>query len=198
VVIAFLLVALALGIDNFAVALGIGVSGVRGSVRARVGVVFGVFEAGMPVLGMLAGHAVSARVGSAADWVGGGILVAVGGYQILGWYRSRAVDTVPAGTVPTDTVPADGDAWGTWRLLASGFALSIDNLVVGFALGAYHVSLATAAIVIGLVSAAMSLAGLELGAKLGSLLGGAFGKRGELAGGVVLAAVGIAIAAGAF
>jgi putative Mn2+ efflux pump MntP len=188
VVIAFLLVALALGIDNFAVALGIGVSGVRGSVRARVGVVFGVFEAGMPVLGMLAGHAVSARVGGAADWVGGGILVAVGGYQILGWYRSRAVDTVPA----------DGDAWGTWRLLASGFALSIDNLVVGFALGAYHVSLATAAIVIGLVSAAMSLAGLELGAKLGSALGGAFGKRGELAGGVVLAAVGIAIAAGAF
>jgi putative Mn2+ efflux pump MntP len=44
----------------------------------------------------------------------------------------------------------------------------------------------------------MSLAGLELGAKLGSVLAGTFGEHGELAGGVVLAAVGIAIAAGAF
>jgi manganese efflux pump family protein len=188
VVAAFLLVALALGIDNFAVAAGIGVSGVRGSVRAQVALVFGVFEAGMPVLGMVAGHAVSARVGGAADWVGGGILVAVGGYQIVAWYRSRGVVAAQPGT----------GGWGTWRLLASGLALSIDNLVVGFALGTYHVSLATAAVVIGLVSVAMSLAGLELGAKLGRVFGGAFSKRGALAGGIVLAVVGIAMAAGAF
>ena len=34
------------------------------------------------------------------------------------------------------------------RLVLTGAALSIDNLVVGFALGTYHVSIAMAALVI--------------------------------------------------
>ena len=82
--------------------------------------------------------------------------------------------------------------WGTGRLLVSGLAMSIDNLVVGFALGAYHVSIVVAALVIGVVSVAMALAGLELGARIGSSLG----ERGELAGAAVLIAVGVVMAAG--
>jgi putative Mn2+ efflux pump MntP len=46
--------------------------------------------------------------------------------------------------------------------------------------------------VIGVVSVAMSLVGLELGARIGTVLGG----RGELAGGIVLAVAGLAMAAG--
>ena len=49
-----------------------------------------------------------------------------------------------------------------------------------------------AAIVIGVVSVAMSLLGLELGHRIG----GRVGDRGELIGGVALIAVGIALAAG--
>ncbi len=45
----------------------------------------------------------------------------------------------------------------------------MDNLAVGFALGAYRVSLPVAALVIGAVSVAMSLAGLELGARIGAV-----------------------------
>jgi putative Mn2+ efflux pump MntP len=78
------------------------------------------------------------------------------------------------------------------RLLVTGIALSIDNLAVGFALGSYHASLAVAAVVIGLVSVALSLLGLELGSRLGAKTG----ERGELIGGVVLIGVGVAIAAG--
>ena len=63
---------------------------------------------------------------------------------------------------------------------------------MGFALGAYHVGLATAALVIGVVSVAMSLAGLEAGARLGASIG----RPGTLLGGGMLAAVGIVIAAG--
>jgi putative Mn2+ efflux pump MntP len=186
---ALLLIAFALGIDNFAVSIGIGVSGVRGRLRLRVALVFGLFEAGMPVLGMLAGHAAAGWLGSTARWTGGGLLVAVGCYQLIEWYRERRAprDHAPSGS------PAAG-TWGLWRLLASGLALSIDNLVVGFALGAYHVTLATAALVIALVSVALSLAGLELGAKLGTR----FGEHSEMAGGIVLAAVGILMAAGVF
>jgi len=209
---ALLLIAVALGIDNLAVSIGIGVSGVRGALRLRVALVFGLFEAGMPVVGMLAGHATASALGGTARWTGGGLLVAVGGYQVVQWYRERRVaddsippegtvspttvspGTVSPGTVSPGTVSPGTRDWGTWRLLVSGLALSVDNLIVGFALGEYHVTLATAAVVIALVSVTMSLAGLELGAKLGT----AFGERGELAGGLVLAAVGILMAAGFF
>lgn len=70
--------------------------------------------------------------------------------------------------------------------------MSIDNIAVGFALGTYHVSFALAAIIIGAVSITLSLAGLELGARIGATAG----QRGEIAGGLILVAVGAAIAAG--
>ena len=80
--IALLLVALALGVDNLAVSLGIGVSGVHGAMRVRVAVIFGLFEAGMPLLGMAAGRTVAGDLGRAAPWLGGGLLAAVGVYQL--------------------------------------------------------------------------------------------------------------------
>ena len=44
---ALLLVAASLGLSNFAAAIAIGVSGVAARTRLRVGIVFGLFEAGM-------------------------------------------------------------------------------------------------------------------------------------------------------
>jgi len=82
---------------------------------------------------------------------------------------------------------------GTGRLLLSGLALSMDNLAVGFALGTYRTSIAAGAIIIGAVSVALSLLGLELGAWIGA----AVGERGEQLAGLVLISVGIAIASGA-
>ncbi len=192
---ALVLVALALGISNLAASVGIGVSGVGAAVRARVAIVFGVFEAGMPLLGMAVGRSVSGHLGGAGQWLGGGLLGVIGLYQVIGWTRERraaggegASDRASVGAGRT----AATEGWGTARLVASGLALSIDNLVVGFALGPYHVSIEVAALVIGLVSVAMSLAGLELGARIGMTLG----ERGVLAGGIVLLGVGIMMAAG--
>jgi len=188
--IALLLVAVALGVSNLAAAVGIGVSGVRAAVRIRVALVFGLFEAGMPVLGVLAGHTASAAIGRAAAIAGGILLAAVGCYQGYECLRERAGEEPAAADDGGSGRAAAG--WGTWRLLVSGFALSLDNLVVGFALGATRVGLAVAAAVIGAVSVCMSLIGLEAGAKLGA----AFGRRGALIGGGILAGVGILIAAG--
>ena len=78
-------------------------------------------------------------------------------------------------------------------MLVTGLALSIDNLAVGFALGAVHVSLPVAVLVIGAVSVTLSLLGLELGNRLSTRIG----DRGEILGGLVLIGVGIAVAAGA-
>lgn len=59
---ALLLVAISLGLDNFAASVGIGVSGIDAQARLRVGVIFGVFETGMPILGLLL------AVASPAPW----------------------------------------------------------------------------------------------------------------------------------
>jgi putative Mn2+ efflux pump MntP len=59
-------------------------------------------------------------------------------------------------------------------------------------LGTYHVNIAVAAITLGAVSVTLSLIGLELGDRLDTKTG----ERGELLGGLVLIAVGIAVASG--
>ena len=181
---ALLLVAASLGLDNFAASVGIGVSGIDARTRLRVGLIFGSFETAMPIAGLLLGHSLAASLGGAAHWTGAGLLIATGGYavvQALRESRAQGPDE-PPGTA----------AQPLGRMLVTGLALSIDNLAVGFALGTYHLGIAVAAIVIGVVSVAMSLLGLEVGSRIG----GRIGERGELIGGVVLIAVGIALAAG--
>jgi manganese efflux pump family protein len=178
---ALLLVAVSLGLSNFAASVGIGVSGIDARTRLRVGVIFGIFETGMPILGLLLGRSLANALGHAAHWIGAALLIATGIYAVVQAVRGQ-----------NGKPPATPAGHRTGRLLVTGAALSVDNLAVGFALGTFHVSLAVAAVVIGAVSIAMSLLGLELGSRLGTRTG----DRGELVGGVVLIGVGIAIAAG--
>jgi putative Mn2+ efflux pump MntP len=58
-----LLLATPVGLSNFAGAIGIGVSGTNAGVRWRVGVVFGAFEAGMPIVGLAVGQRLTASLG---------------------------------------------------------------------------------------------------------------------------------------
>ncbi len=44
----------------------------------RVGIVFGFFQAGMPLLGLLLGHGLAGTLGHAARWIGAALLIATG------------------------------------------------------------------------------------------------------------------------
>lgn len=172
------LVAVAVGLGNFAAAVGIGIGGVDRSTRIRVGVVFGAFEALMPLVGVLLGRRIAAPLGSKASLLGGILLICTGLYGLI---QSRRHAGEP-----------DAAALPMRRLLLVGAALSIDNLIVGLALGTSNASLATAVITIGIMSVAMSLLGLELGVRLGAR----FEKwAGEIGAGV-LVVVGIVVACG--
>jgi manganese efflux pump family protein len=176
---ALLLVAAAVGLDNFAASIAIGITGVDARTRMRVGLVFGGFEAGMPVLGLAIGHDLAGTIGTAGRWAAAGLLIAVGVYGLVASLRGSS-----------DGVGVSADKPG--RLILTGFALSLDNLVVGFALGTYRVSILQGALILGLVSVALALLGLELGARIGNWAG----ERGEQLAGAMLISVGIAIAAG--
>jgi manganese efflux pump family protein len=189
-VLALLLLAVVVGLSNLAGAVGIGVSGVSGTLRLRIAVVFGLFEAGMPVLGLALGHGVAVGLGRSAHWLGGAALIVVGVMSLILARRGARASFTPE----APAVAAGAGRWGTGRVLVSAVALSVDNLAAGFALGAYRTGLLVAAVVFGVVSVIMSLAGLELGAKIGA----AAGDRGELVACALLVAVGAAMAAGAF
>jgi manganese efflux pump family protein len=220
---ALILVALSVGLSNLAASVGIGVGGVDRRTRLRVGIIFGLFEAAMPVVGLLIGHGLAGSLGRAADWLAAVLLILVGGAEVVAGIRARAnatsrssADRSPlgrprtgastAGSGPDDSAQAretsagsslrsggDRSPPGIGQLVVSGFALSLDNVVAGFALGSYQVGVLAGVVVFGVVSAGMSLAGLEFGARIGSR----GGEAGRIIGGVVVAGVGVAIGAGA-
>ena len=187
---ALLLLAVALGLDNLAAAIGFGVGAtgrISGTARLRIAVVFGLFEAGMPVLGLVLGHGLADSIGETARWLGGAALI---GFGVAGLVEARREAGHEDGERQRPPERSSDQPIG--RLLLAGLVLSGDNLAAGFALGAYQVDIAAAAVIFGVVSVAMSLAGLELGARIGA----AAGERSELIACVLLIVVGAVIAAG--
>jgi len=178
-VLALILSAVAVGLDNFAVSIGIGLTGVDARTRWRVAVVFGAFEAAMPLIGLLLGHSAAHTLGRATQYAGGALLAAAGLWALVEARRSDE---------PTN----DSPSYGTGRLLMAGFALSVDNLVVGFGLGVTHAPLLAAVLTFAVASVALSLIGLELGQRLGARSQG----NAELFAGAMLIVVGVLIAFG--
>jgi putative Mn2+ efflux pump MntP len=135
----------------------------------------------MPVLGLLLGEAVAGFFGHYGKYVGGAILILTGAYTII---QARMTAVEQKARMPRSV--------RLQSLLITALALSIDNLAVGFALAVYQVDIVLAGLTFGVVSVVMSLAGLELGHRLG--------KRAEAwaeeIGGAVLILVGVAIALG--
>jgi manganese efflux pump family protein len=171
-----LLVALAVGLDNLGAAIALGTGGVDRAQRVRVGLIFGFFEAGMPVLGILTGRAVAGDLGRSGPAVAGTLLGAMGVYSLISALLKRPEHRSVAR-------PKVG------QILLLGVVLSIDNLVIGFALGSRHTNLVVAVVVIGAVSTGLSLVGLEVGRRIGAR----FGEASEVLGGLVLIVVGIAV-----
>ena len=111
----------------------------------------------------------------------------VGAQALVRSIRDSRRQTAPdAGRAARPRAALAGGSPRLGRLLASAWCSSLDDLVVGFALGTYGVGIAEGAILIGAISVAMSLVGLELG----GLLGRWAGHRSEQMSGLILILVG--------
>ena len=164
--------------DAFAVAIATSIC--LGSVtRAqvfRLSLNFGIFQAIMPVIGWLAGRSLYNYISSWDHWVAFGLLAFVGGKAIHGALRDDDDRT------PED--PTKGI-----NLLVLGVATSIDALAVGLSFAALRVTIWVPVLIIGLVAAAFTVAGMLGGCRLGER----FGRRMEMVGGLVLIGIGIQI-----
>jgi len=176
-----LALAFALAMDAFTVAIVAGVSAepLTGRHVFRLSFHFGLFQALMPTLGWLAGTAVTGYLSAFGHWIAFGLLALVGTKMIVGASRGRS-----GRRRPTD--PTSG-----WNLVLLSVATSIDALAVGISLALVGSSIAVPAVVIGVVAAGMTVVGMVLGRQVGTI----WGKRIEIAGGLILFAIGIQIVA---
>jgi manganese efflux pump family protein len=172
-----LFVGMAVGMSNFGAAVGVSCAGVDRHTRLRIIACFLVFETGMPLVGLALGDAVASTVGGAGHWLAGGLLVAVGVVSAVQAQRGNL--GFLSGNLSLE------------RIVVGSLVLSIDNLVVGFALGAFGVPVVVAALVIGAISVSMSVVALELGSRVTQ----GVGRDGELLAAVILICVGFAVLA---
>ncbi|MFA5515360.1 MAG: manganese efflux pump MntP family protein [Desulfuromonadales bacterium] len=168
-------IAVALAMDAFAVALAAGLSldAITGRHLFRLGFHFGLFQAGMPVLGWIAGMTVQRWIAAYDHWIAFVLLALVGGKMIR--------EALHEGEAKAKRDPTRG-----WTMIMLSIATSIDALAVGLSLAMLEVSIWLPAAVIGLVCGALTVTGMLLGRRAGT----EWGRRVEIFGGVILIAIG--------
>jgi len=175
-------IALGLAMDAFAVSIvsSIALGSVSRRQVFRMAFHFGLFQAVMPAIGWFLGATVRGWIAAWDHWAAFGLLAAVGLKAI---YEAFARDPESKATDPTRGM----------RLIALSLATSIDAMAVGFSLAALDVAILCPALVIGLVTAGLSVVGMVFGARLGAQMGEQVGVRVEVAGGVLLIIIGLRI-----
>lgn len=165
--------------DAFAVAVATGIylGKVSGRQTFRLSFHFGLFQFLMPLIGWRAGLSVVGYLRDYDHWLAFALLALLGGKMIFEAFREEESARRPSD--PTR---------GTSLVLLS-IATSVDALAVGLSLGVLRVRIWVPAVVIGLVAAALTAAGMHLGRPLGSRLG----RKMEIAGGTVLIGIGAKI-----
>lgn len=179
---AILLIALALAVDAFAVALATGVSLPEVSFRHtfRLAWHFGLFQGGMNVLGWAGGLTFRSQIESFDHWLAFILLLLVGGRMIQ---EALSSDDEKRRS-PSD--PTRGSS-----LVMLSVATSIDALAVGLSFAVLQVSIWIPALVIGVVASAMTAGGLHLGRVMRHAAN--LGTTTEVAGGLVLIGIGLKI-----
>lgn len=174
----FALIALGLAMDVFAVSLGIGSAGQARTPRPvfRLSFHFGLFQALMTLVGWGAGYEISRVIAGIDHWLAMAFLTIVG------------IRMIRSGVNPREQTRSDDPTRGMSLVMLS-LATSIDAAAVGLSLALLEVDILRSALVIGLVSAALGLAGSLLGGRLAKT----FGKRMEILGGILLIGIGLRV-----
>ena len=178
--ITIIVIAVGLAMDALAVSIVSGATFRELKIRhaLRIALFFGGFQALMPLAGSLAGLTLKRHMASYDHWVAFVLLGAVGAKMI---YESFKIE-------PADRVR---DPSNLLTLLVLSVATSIDALAIGVTLSLITSSIVAAAAIIGLVTFVLSYMGVVIGKRFGHF----FENKIEIAGGLVLIAIGVKILA---
>ena len=170
---------LAMSTDAFAAAVGKGAALHKPQLREalRTGLIFGVIEGLTPLIGWAIGRVAAPYVTAWDHWIAFTLLGVIG------------LMMVKAGLSASDEPEDKPQRHGFWVLAVTGLATSIDAMVVGAGLAMLGADILVTAAAIAFSTFVM----VTLGVMLGRVLGVIAGKRAELAGGVILIALGCLI-----
>ncbi|MGE4294535.1 MAG: manganese efflux pump MntP family protein [Campylobacterales bacterium] len=174
-----ILLAFALSMDAFAVAIGLGNKGRCLPLRSalKVGLFFGGFQALMPAIGFLAGLTLAGWIEAIDHWVAFVLLALIGAKMIYEATQEGVEEEISQIT--------------NRLLLILAIATSVDALAAGFTLPLLQVPFWVSIAVIGAVTFALSTIGTLIGCRVGVH----WEAKAEILGGVILIAIGLKILA---
>lgn len=172
-----LVIAIGVSMDAFAVAIckGLSVSKLRPSHALKTGLWFGGFQALMPMIGYYAGVRFADVVSSVDHWIA---------FILLGFIGANMIKE----SFSREEENHDSD-FSFKTMLAMAVATSIDALAVGVSFAFLRVRIWMAVLIIGLMTALFSIAGV----RIGNVFGSRYKSLAELVGGVILLLMGIKI-----
>lgn len=176
-----LLLALGLSMDAVAVAICKGLSMDRLSAKNMVivGAWFGGFQALMPLIGYFLGTQFADYIRTVSHWIAFILLVAIG----LNMLREAISNKGKEANENTDC------SLSVKAMFLMAVATSIDALAVGVTFAFLQVNIFPAILTIGVMTFTLSI----IGVKIGSVFGAKYEAPAEIAGGVILCALGINI-----
>jgi putative Mn2+ efflux pump MntP len=173
-----IIVALALSLDSFAVSFAASTSHLIEDKRGafRLAFHFGLFQFLMPVLGWALGSTIEPILAAYDHWIAFMLLAVVG------------IRMIRSANNP-DLEGEHNDPSRGVTLVVLAIATSIDAMAVGLSMAMLRIAIWYPSIVIGLVTAGMSVLAIVGGTRVG----GWMGKRAQIAGGIVLILIGVRI-----
>lgn len=171
------ILALGLSMDAFAVSVckGLAIKEINLKKALIVGLYFGIFQAGMPLVGYLLGTSFQDKIQSIDHWISFALLALIG----INMIREA---------LKKDDEEADASL-DFKSMLILAVATSIDALAVGVTFAFLKVNIWYAVATIGITTCILSM----IGVKIGNVFGVKFKARAEFAGGVILLFLGIKI-----
>ena len=172
------LIAFALGLDAFSVALAAGICVGKTQFRQkfRLSFHFGLFQFLMTLIGWLVSSEIVKYISDYAHWVACLILSIIGFKMIVDSLSSRSEQIIK-------------DISKGFTLVSLSIATSLDALAVGFSMGVIKHEILIPSIIIGITASIMTLSGI----KLGEILSIKFSHKVSIIGGIILIFIGIHI-----
>ena len=184
-----LLLGISLCFDTFAVSLTGGICmGIKLNVWQTLKIIltFALFQMGLTMVGWLLGTGFYVYIERIDHWIAFGLLIYIGGGMLLEGIRGKEEsECQECGKLKTNLL-------NTKTLCVLAVATSIDALAVGISLA--MVSLSLLKLVIGMTSIFLFTAlASYIGLNGGRAMGDRLGSKPELAGGLILVAIGVKI-----
>lgn len=175
-----LMIAIALSMDAFAVAIckGLEMPKIKYQRAILIALFFGVFQGLMPVIGYLVGFQFKSFIESFDHWIAFALLAIIGGKMLYEGIKEGKEE------IACETKP-----FKIGNLFVLAIATSIDALAVGVSFAFLEVKIVLSASIIAITTFAISFIGVVIGNKFGCK----YRSKAEIAGGIILILIGIKI-----